>query len=83
MPFSPKNLSVLAHVQANGFTLWHYLCPDDISESALAFYFNGAETTFRSGDIVMMTYVPAGAPAGAWSVVVTVTDSGVTAVRMP
>jgi len=81
MPFSPKDLSVLAY--ATGFTLWHYLCREDLNQSALSNYFDDAKDVFRSGDIVMMSYVREGLTACAWLVVVTVREGGVSAIRVP
>lgn len=52
MAFNSTNLSVLAY--ANGFTLWHYVTHESISEMTLPNYFGGGSDLLRTGDMLMV-----------------------------
>ena len=52
MPFSPRNLSVLAY--ANGFTLWLYKTSDRLCDMEDASYFGAAADLVANGDTVMV-----------------------------
>ncbi len=54
MPFSLRNLSVLAY--ANGFTLWHYKAGDAALAAVHApGFFAAAEDMLATGDMLMIS----------------------------
>lgn len=60
MSFDNKQLSVLAY--ANGFTLWHYTTPDNVTTVDTSGYFNNAADMLRIGDMVLANVDTAGTP---------------------
>ena len=52
MAFANKNLSVIAF--ANGFTLWHYVANEPLSEITEKNYFSPVHTLMNNGDIVII-----------------------------
>lgn len=60
MPFSVRNLSVLAY--ANGFTLWHYKAAEGgtLDAACRDGFFDPASDMLAGGDIIMIS-----APQGA------------------
>ena len=45
-----RDLSVLGY--ANGFTLWHFMTDDPVTELQATGYFNEAADMFRPGDLI-------------------------------
>lgn len=50
MAFAARNLSVLSY--ANGFTFWHYITRDKLSDVISDNYFNDASDMLRKGDMI-------------------------------
>jgi hypothetical protein len=59
MPFSIRNLSVLAYAQ--GFTLWHYKAgAASLGDAAQLGFFNDAIGMLAAGDMLMVTATDGG-----------------------
>ena len=52
MSFANKNLSVIAY--ANGFTMWHYICPTKMINISKSGYFNSVRTLMNIGDMIII-----------------------------
>lgn len=62
MAYASKELSVLAY--ANGFTLWHYITPDNAADVGTEGYFNSASDMLRVADMIMLNADTEGTPSG-------------------
>lgn len=58
MPFSIRNLSVLAY--ANGFTLWHYKLGAGSCDAVDPGFFDDASDMLASGDMLMVSSTKGG-----------------------
>lgn len=58
MPFSIRNLSVLAY--ANGFTLWHYKLGASSCDAVDPGFFDDARDMLISGDMLMVSSATGG-----------------------
>lgn len=61
-------LAILAY--ANGFTLWHYHCADELQETEQAGYWDDAGGLLQPGDFIFGRYVVGGQACWAYSLVV-------------
>ena len=63
MTFAAENLNVMAY--ANGFTLWSYVCGDELSDICSKNYFAAADDSLKSGDMILVSCKRASFSSGA------------------
>jgi len=73
MGFRARGLSVIGY--ANGFTLWHYVTPDELAAITRVGYFNAASDLLRTGDFIFANFAMSDRPRHGL-LVVTDSDDG-------